>query len=139
MKKVVYVFILTFVLNFIWEVSQAFLYTSHYVGISKLIKVHFIASLGDILIISIIFLLSYMVSSFNFLKDKLNIKNFLLVIVIGFVVAVFVEKYFLMTGKWQYNFMMPVIPFLNVGLIPILQLMLIPAIVISFWSWIKNK
>src|SRR3989344_1326574 len=130
MRKVSYLFILAFAFNFIWEISQSFLYMPHYVGIAELIKVHFIASLGDVVIIGIIFLLSYLIFGFNFLKDKYSVKNLFVVIIIGLTMAVLIEKYALLTSRWEYNSAMPIIPLLKVGLTPILQMILIPLSII---------
>ena len=139
MRKVFYLFILAFALNFIWEISQSFLYMPHYVGISGLIKVHFIASLGDVVILSIIFLLSYFIFGFNLLKDKYSAKNLFVVIIIGLIIAVLIEKYALVTGRWEYNSAMPIIPLLKVGLTPVLQMILIPLALILFRPQIENK
>src|SRR3989344_3637976 len=132
MRKVFFLFILAFVFNFIWEISQAFLYMPHYVGVNGLIKVHFIASLGDTVIIGNIFLLSYSIFGFNVLKDKYSVKNLFVVIIIGLVLAILIEKYALATGRWEYNSSMPIIPLLKVGLMPALQMILIPLTVALF-------
>lgn len=137
MKKVLYVFILTFILNFIWEVSQSVLFSPHYNGIISLLKVHTIASLGDIVIIASIFAISYILFGFNYLKDGYHINILLAVITIGFTLSVFIEKYALSSGRWSYNSIMPIIPFLKVGLTPVLQMMVIPLVMILIW--VKNK
>ena len=139
MRKVFFLFILAFVFNFIWEISQAFLYMPHYVGVNGLIKVHFIASLGDTVIIGNIFLLSYSIFGFNVLKDKYSVKNLFVVIIIGLVLAILIEKYALATGRWEYNSSMPIIPLLKVGLMPALQMILIPLTVALFRPWTKIK
>lgn len=139
MRKVSYFFILAFAFNFIWEISQSFLYMPHYVGISGLIKVHFIASLGDVVIIGIIFLLSYLMFGYDFLKDKYSVKNLFVVIIIGLTMAVLIEKYALASGRWEYNSAMPIIPLLKVGLTPVLQMILIPLALILFRPQIENK
>lgn len=45
-----------------------------------------------------------------------------LIIVFGIVIAVVIEKYALATDMWTYNSHMPIIPFLNIGLTPTIQL-----------------
>lgn len=138
MKNAIIVFISTFILNFIWEISQAFLYAPHYVGIAGLITVHLRASLGDILIIFIILALDVIIFR-NFYKEKKsNTIRFSAIIFIGLILATLVEKYALATGRWAYNPLMPIIPWLNVGLTPILQMMLIPLFVVVFWSRLKK-
>lgn len=138
MKKIVFIFVLAFVLNFIWEISQAFLYAPHYVGIAGLITVHLRASLGDISIIFIILSLDTVILRKFYAEEKSNTARFSMIIFIGLVLATSLEKYALATGRWSYNSLMPIIPWLNVGLTPILQMMLIPPVVAVFWSrWKK--
>lgn len=132
MKKALYIFILTFILNFIWEVSQSVLFMPHYIGLAGLIQVHFIASIIDIFIIFFIFILSYIIFGFNFLKDNINIKNFLILAIIGFILSVLIEKYSVAKDMWQYNSLMPIIPLIRIGLTPVMQMMLIPPVLILF-------
>jgi len=131
------VFIFAFILNFIWEISQAFLYDPHYAGISGLIIVHLRASLGDILMIFIILFLDSVILGRIF-HNKFNAGRFLAIALIGLILAILVEKYALTTGRWSYNSLMPIIPWLNVGLAPILQMVLTPTITVAFWSRMKR-
>lgn len=136
MKKIIFALLLAFILNFIWEVSQSFLYTSHYVGIIGLWMVHLRASLGDILMIFIILSLDTFVFKRIFPK-KINSWRFFAIMLSGFILAILLEKYALNTGRWSYNSLMPIIPGINVGLTPILQMILIPPAVAIFWSKFK--
>ena len=125
MKKILIISIITFILNFFWEISQAFLYASHFVGISGLIKVHIRASLGDLLIVFLILLIDAIISTRIFPKENSK-KRFVAIAITGFILAVIIEKYALAIGRWSYNPLMPIIPILNVGLIPILQMIILP-------------
>ena len=125
MKKILTISIITFILNFFWEISQAFLYVPHFVGISGLIKVHIRASLGDLLIVSLILLIDAIISTRIFPKENSK-KRFVAIAITGFILAVIIEKYALAIGRWSYNPLMPIIPILNVGLIPILQMIILP-------------
>jgi len=137
MRKIIFISVLTFFLNFIWEISQAFLYMPHFVGISGLITVHLRASLGDILIIFIILMLDTLI--FGPVYGKISIQRLLAMVFVGFVLATLVEKYALSSGRWVYNPLMPIIPWLNVGLTPILQMMLIPPSIFVFYFQLKNR
>ena len=57
-----------------------------------------------------------------FMKIPYLGKNLYYVFIIGFIAAVLIEKYALQTNRWQYNELMPIIPFINVGLTPAIQL-----------------
>ncbi len=134
MKKILFIFIVSFILNFLWEISQAFLYAPHFVGIAGLITVHLRAGLGDVLMVFIILALDTLILNRIFVGEKTAVKRYLVIMLIGFVLATLVEKYALATGRWSYASLMPIIPFLNVGLTPILQMIVIPSVIIIAWS-----
>lgn len=134
MKKIATILILTFSLSFIWETAQAFLYAPHFFGIKDFLMVHFWASGGDVLLVLIILFSEFLFFRWFFKEKKEQKMEFLFIALIGFGLAVFVEKYALKTNRWAYGPWMPIIPFLNVGLTPILQMILIPEIVFIFWK-----
>ena len=129
MKKIFSASILAFSLNFAWEISQSFLYAPHYNGVVELLEVHFLASLGDVAMVwAILSLTELLVEKFAKKRNK-NWQKIWLILSLGFLLSVSVEKYALSNGLWAYNFWMPVVPWLKVGLTPVLQMILIPMIV----------
>ena len=79
------------------------------------------------MVMVIIILLSNEIIFRRFLKDKNKKTQVFFIIFLGFLLATVVEKYALANGLWAYNHQMPIISGLNVGLTPVLQMMLIPA------------
>ena len=113
MKKIGNIFLLAFILNVLWENLHSFLYSNYMGGeITEFILIR--ASLFDALLIAIISL------PFIFF-DKLKNKSWL-IIIIGLIIAILNEWYGLGTGRWMYNSFMPILPIINVGLTPALQL-----------------
>ncbi|MEK7603867.1 MAG: hypothetical protein AAB461_01975 [Patescibacteria group bacterium] len=113
MKKIFLIFILSFVLNLIWENLHSFLYTGYKGGeITEFILVR--ASVFDAVLITFISLPFLYIES---LKNKIWF-----ILFIGTAVAIFNEWYGLSTERWEYNKYMPIIPVLGVGLTPALQL-----------------
>jgi len=113
MKRIISVFFISFILNLIWENLHSVLYADYMGGkITEFILLR--AALVDGVIIAIITL--------PFIFSPLFKKQSWLIILIGFIVSVFIEHYALGTGRWAYNTLMPIIPFLSLGLTPILQL-----------------
>ena len=53
------------------------------------------------------------------------------VIIIGVVAAILLERYALDTGRWMYNATMPIIPLINTGLTPTIQLGLLSYLVLK--------
>ncbi|MDP4001725.1 MAG: hypothetical protein Q8P69_01620 [bacterium] len=113
MRKVFLIFLLSFILNVVWENLHSFLYVG-YMGdkITEFILLR--ASVADAVIIT---LLSVPFMSVSSLKAKSW-----LIIFIGVLVAIFIELYALNTGRWAYNEYMPIIPILGIGLTPTIQL-----------------
>ena len=127
MKKIFFAIAIIFGLNFVWEIAQSVLYAPHYQGLGQLVRVHLWASVGDVVMV-IIILLSNEIIFRRFLKNKNKKTQVFFIIFLGFLLATVVEKYALANGLWAYNHRMPIVSGLNVGLTPVLQMMLIPAV-----------
>lgn len=119
-KKIVMIFLSAFILNAIWELLHYRLYFD-LSGIPQYPHL-LLATFTDAIIISIIFII---ISFKN--KDK-NLKwigrpkwlDYLIIIIIGLGVAIFIELRALGIERWAYKESMPVI--FGIGLSPLLQL-----------------
>ncbi len=111
LRKLVSVFILAFILNWIWEFFHSRLYL-HYQNGPITSFILFRAALVDALIILILVVVA----------QKFKINKSLFVVLAGLVVAIVVEIWALKTGRWAYNSLMPIIPIIKIGLSPTLQL-----------------
>ncbi len=113
MKKVIFIFFIAFILNLIWENLHSVLYVNYKGGeITQFILLR--ATLSDAIYIV------FMVFPFIVFPTLKN-KDWL-VVILGFIISISIEYYALSTGRWAYNSMMPIIPFLGVGLTPTIQL-----------------
>ncbi len=113
MKRIYSIFLISLILNFVWENLHSFLY-SNYMGGKITEFILFRASVADAVIIT---LLCTPFLSFDFFK-----KNSWLIIAFGIIIAIIIERWGLGTGRWAYNAYMPLLPILGVGFTPILQL-----------------
>lgn len=112
-KKIITIFIISFILNLIWENLHVFLYDNYKNGIiTEFILLR--ATLADAIMITIITLPFILFPSIR----KLD----WIIILIGFILAICIEWWALSTGRWAYNTYMPIIPLLSVGLTPAIQL-----------------
>lgn len=105
--------IVSFLLNFLWENAHVPLYT-HPSGEIMTQTMLTIATLGDVLILSVFTALWWYVPLLR--------RHYTFVIPLGLITAFVIEKYALGVGRWAYAPAMPIVPFLNVGLSPIVQL-----------------
>lgn len=103
----------SFLLNFLWENMHAPLYT-HPSGEVMTQAMLTIATLGDVLFLSVFTALWWYVPLLR--------QHYTFVIPLGLITAFLIEKHALWVGRWAYGPDMPIVPFLNVGLSPMMQL-----------------
>lgn len=113
------------VLNLAWENLQAPLYQG-YSNFWQHLPICSIASLGDVLIILVLYFVLAIVNRDMFWISKMNRIDVAVLIILGALVAIGVEKWALATERWQYSSAMPLIPYIEVGLLPVLQMSLLP-------------
>ena len=125
MKKWLLVFILSFSLNWLWENFHSNLYIHFQSGeITSAVLLY--ASLVDALIITAaIFLFHHLPQTYQ--------KIWLLVLALV-ATSVFIEWRALLMDRWAYNDLMPLIPWLNIGLTPTVQLGLTGYLTYFFFS-----
>ncbi|MSU55418.1 MAG: hypothetical protein EXS46_02655 [Candidatus Taylorbacteria bacterium] len=113
MRKLIKIFLVSFALNFIWENLHSILYITNRGGeITQLILAR--ATLVDSIIITVL--------AIPFIYLKFFKKRNWLIIPICIVISVLIEAYAIDTGRWVYASSMPIIPILDIGLTPTLQL-----------------
>ena len=104
---------IAFLVNFLWEMLQAPLYTC-YAEFLSCVWLCFRASLGDVILVLTLYGL------FLWRHSRP------LVVLAGILLALGIEWHALATDRWAYTENMPLIPILNVGLTPILQMAILP-------------
>lgn len=109
--------VVAFLLHFLWENAQAPLYAG-YQSFGQHLPTCFIGAIGDVVIT--LFTLIFI----RLLKNDRpqTIADFLALAIIGFIVAVLIEQHILLAGTWNYAPAMPIIPWIMVGMIPIIQM-----------------
>lgn len=107
------VFLYSFALNFVWENLHSFLYANYQGGaITEFILLR--ATLSDAVYI---ILAALLILLFSGRRIVVWISVFALLLL-----SIFIEKWALGTGRWAYNSFMPIIPLINTGLTPTIQL-----------------
>ncbi len=113
MKKLLFIFLISFFLNLAWENFHSLLYAS-YKGAEITQFILWRATLGDAIMITAF--------AIPFVFTRFFRAHLWLVIVLGFAIAIAIELLALSAGRWAYNDLMPIVPFLKVGLTPTIQL-----------------
>ena len=113
MMRYLYIFSVAFFLNALWEHAHSLLYV-HYQGgeITELIL--FRAAFFDAIVITL--LVYVFLECVKIRYGLLAMASILVLFSIG------LEMWALETGRWAYSNAMPLVPFLNIGLTPTIQL-----------------
>lgn len=113
MRRISSLFLVSLILNLLWENAHAALYV-HYQGGAITEYILLRAALVDAIIITVLVI--------PFLSvHTLRTRPWVL-IPLGIVVSVLIEWWALGSGRWAYTAGMPIIPLLGVGLTPTIQL-----------------
>jgi hypothetical protein len=130
-RSLVSLFILAVVLNYVWEMAQGVFYAG--MDFNKGIWLHcFVASLGDGVLVLIIYLIGWTIfGRFDWFSLR-RFGTWAVTIASGLVIGIIVEWVGVhLLARWTYTDQMPLVPGLEIGLIPILQMMLLPPIIFA--------
>ena len=97
MKKLALVYLLAFVVSWLWEVLHSALYLN-YMGGAITGWVLFHVTIVDAVMILVLV----------FVGRKLGKYKTLFILAGGFIIAIIIETWALQTGRWEYNFLMPI-------------------------------
>lgn len=138
MRYIATLAVVAFVLHAVWENAQAPLYAGY-----QSVFQHFGMCLYSIVVDVLITLI---VLAFLWLLTKRlpsTKSDWFALAIIGFVIAVVIEQNALLLGKWDYTSMMPLVPYTQVGLSPILQMtLLLPLsffLANKFTHWMERR
>ena len=120
--------VLAFLINFAWELVQIPLYKDAAYDIWH-IAFCALASIADAIMVLLIYLGFALIYKNPLWVRNLSLPRILAVALLGSFGAVIAEMKHLAAGNWAYDKSMPIIPFVNVGLSPVLQFILLPTLI----------
>ena len=137
-KFVFTIAVLSFLLNFAWELFQVPLYIPSFFSLEH-IAFCALASLADVIMVLLLYFGFALIFKNLLWIQHLNWKRIVIVILTGGAGAVLAEIRHLSFGTWAYADSMPIIPAINVGISPVLQFMVLPLLIyfLSFY-YLKN-
>jgi hypothetical protein len=116
--------------HFLWEMLQTFAYEVGPLGVNWVIAYHFLATLEDAGLMVALYAAGWAIHRDSQWIARLAWKDWVWLGGIGAALAVAIEAWALARGRWAYTPWMPVIPGLRVGLLPVLQLALLPPFIL---------
>ena len=126
------VFITAVIINFPWEVAQSGFFASMGPTLAQGLWRCFQGSLGDGVMVVLLAMLvgAALRRTDGFLTP--GKRGYFLMACFGAVIAIGVERIGLREDRWSYRSTMPLIPILNVGLVPVLQMIVLPPLIYQF-------
>ena len=128
-KFLLVLFVISVALNYIWEIAQAPLFAG--MDSSGALRWHcFVASLGDGIILWIIQGLGWATFKRWNWSVSLGYRQIAFMVSASFVITILIEWFAVYwQHRWAYTDSMPRIPVLNVGLTPILQMLILTPLI----------
>jgi len=121
----------SFLLNFVWEVLQTPFFIDISDEINTIIWYRFHCTLGDVLITLGCFWLVALISRSRTWFLKPTKVKLLLFVVFGVSYTIFSEiKNVSLNKLWGYSDLMPIIPHVEVGVVPLIQWVIVPIILV---------
>ena len=121
----------SFLLNFVWEVLQTPFFVDISTEITTIIWYRFHCTLGDVMISLGSFWLVALISKSRIWFLNPTKKKLLLFIAFGVSYTIFSEiKNVSLNKLWAYSDFMPVIPYIDVGIVPLIQWIIIPPLLV---------
>ena len=112
----------SFFLHLAWERVHIRLYTG-YEKMEGLLPVYLFATMGDVAYtLCAVFFVAIVRHDVTWFVRDVSTGEYLLLALIGFCIALFVEYKAIYFNKWEYLPEMPIMPFFRVGLSPIAQM-----------------
>ena len=122
------ILILAVLLNFAWEMVQMPLYKNMERGMQSTIFCG-VASIADGIMVALLYYSFAFFYKETYWMHKRKGKRIFALMIAGGIGAVVAEVRHVSSESWSYTEAMPLVPVVNVGLSPVLQFMLLPAII----------
>jgi hypothetical protein len=127
-------FIVSLAMHFAWEISQMHLYAFNGVTLSgypEFIRTHWLAAFKSALITLALYCLVAMLVRHASWARRFNSQRLLFLIVLGALWAIGIEYQAVMVAeRWAYGPAMPLLPVINTGAAPVLQMAVVPLLAI---------
>jgi hypothetical protein len=139
-RTLVSIFIVAVLLNYLWELAQAPLYVGLERYTAAVFWHCFVASLGDgFMVLLIVVAGRISLRRWDWFEHP-GVPGYLVMFITGLTLAVLAESVAVhILGRWQYTVNMPTVPGLDVGLVPIAQMLLLPPLIFRTVALLASK
>lgn len=130
LRRLAIVFMIAVPVNYLWELGQSPLYLPPS-RLGDMLWHCFVASLGDGVIIGLIYGACAILFRDRDWYGRMSVARWGALLTVNLAVGISVEWVGLRLHRWSYADAMPLVPGVAVGLVPVLQMLVLPPLV--FW------
>ena len=132
-RQILCIALVSFILHFLWESTHVVLYQG-YEHLTKM-PIELYATIGDVLYVLLgVLLVALIKRSFAWLESP-HPAEYVALAIIGAFISIMVEYKGLYLGRWEYLSTMPLAPFFEIGLSPLVQM----TILLPLSVWIGSR
>jgi hypothetical protein len=129
-RRLILVFVVAVLLNYLWELAQAPLYVGLENYNSAVLWHCFVASLGDALMVLLIVATGWITLRPWEWFEQPGAAGYVMMLTAGLILSVSVEWVAVnILGRWAYTERMPIVPGVRIGIVPIAQMLLLPPLI----------
>ena len=141
LKRIALISAIALLVNYVWEMLQMPFFEGMYFSDPNAWLSCFQASVGDVFTTVFIFLVGRLIFGSWSWPHSPGVARITYLVLIGAVIAVTVEIVALKAGRWSYSALMPVVPGIGVGILPVVQLIFLPYLgyVLAFRALSRKK
>ena len=133
------IFLTALAINYVWEMLQMPFYEEMRIFDLKAWLFCFQASVVDALITLFIYMIGRLLFNSWSWHSQLSTAKIIYIVLIGTAIAVPIEIAALTASRWSYSSLMPKISSTIIGIIPVVQLIVLPYICFSLASKVLSK
>ncbi|WP_427340022.1 hypothetical protein [Caloranaerobacter sp. DY30410] len=124
-RNIIVITIISFLFQYAWEYWQCGIFYD-VTNLSNHSRLMASATFGDIVMTLILYGLLVLVNhDINWIIKKWDFKEFIIIGLYALFLSFYFEISALYTGRWSYSSKMPLFPNTNIGLIPVIQLLIL--------------
>ena len=134
------IFLVAVFINYPWELAQAPLYAG-FDNLSTAWWHCFVASLGDGVLVLLIFAIGALVSRKQTWFERPGAKGYVLMLMSGAFIGILVEWIAVhVAQRWAYAASMPLVPGLAIGVVPVMQMLVLPPLIFYVAAiWTRHR
>ena len=141
LKPIALISAIALLVNYVWEMLQMPFFEGMYFSDPNAWLFCLQTSVGDVFITVFIFLVGRLIFGYWSWPHSPGVARITYLVLIGAAIAVTIEIVALKAARWSYSPLMPVVPGIGVGILPVVQLIFLPYLgyVLAFRALSRKK